>query len=74
MQSVQGTVTTTDVACELHPLKRIITRKCQGISTDNRLIMKAPKKALIYLLASLPDMFSIAVTRKKVYMVFTKRE
>ena len=27
MQSVQGTVTTTDVPCELHPLKRIITRK-----------------------------------------------
>ena len=37
MQSVQGTITTTDVPCELHPLKRIITRKFQGLATDNRL-------------------------------------
>ena len=44
MQSLQGTVTTTDVPCELHPLKRIITRKFQGLATHNRLIMKGPPK------------------------------
>ena len=66
MQSFQRLVTTTDVPCKIHSLKRIITRNFQGLATDNRLI--------IDLLSSLHEFFSKLVTRTNILLSFHENE